>query len=209
MSEGVDISHWQGTINWTSVAAAGKKFAYMKATESTDFVDPSYTTNRAQARAAGLLVGAYHFAQPSVTAGDAVAQADHFIATAGLSHGDLLPVLDLERTNGIGTSALTQWVQAYMSRILARTGLHAVIYVSPNFWLNYMANTTWFADNGYTVLWIANWISGVAPTVPGNSWSGHGWTFWQYTSDGIVPGISGRVDLNRYNGKNFTRVLIP
>ena len=64
MSEGVDISHWQGAIDWTKVAAAGKKFAYMKASESTDFVDPNYTTNRAQARAAGLLVGAYHFAQP-------------------------------------------------------------------------------------------------------------------------------------------------
>ena len=209
MTEGIDVSNWQGTINWTSVAAAGKKFAYIKASESTDYVDPYYPSNRSHAKAAGLLVGAYHFAQPSAVAGDAAAEADHFLAAATPTHGELLPVLDLERTGGLSPAALTSWVQAYMGRVLQQTGLHAVIYCSPNFWKTYMGDTTWFAANGYSVLWIAHWTTATAPTLPGSAWNSNGWTFWQYTSSGVVPGITGRVDLNRYNGKVLTRVLIP
>jgi lysozyme len=63
--------------------------------------------------------------------------------------------------------------------------------------------------NGYDILWVAHWTTGVAPIVPGANWGGDGWTFWQYTSDGVVPGITGRVDLNRYHSKDFKPVLIP
>jgi GH25 family lysozyme M1 (1,4-beta-N-acetylmuramidase) len=209
IAEGIDVSHWQGTIDWAQVAASGKKFAYIKASESTDFVDPAYLVNRGNARAVGLYVGAYHFAQPSTTAGDAVAEADHFLAVAAPTHGDLFPVLDLERTGGLSQAALTSWVQAYMGEILARTGVHAVIYCSPTFWKNYLGDTAWFAQNGYDVLWVAHWTAASSPTVPGGNWGGKSWTFWQYTSDGVVPGITGRVDLNRYNGTNFSRVLMP
>ncbi|MEO8572304.1 MAG: glycoside hydrolase family 25 protein, partial [Chloroflexota bacterium] len=75
MTEGLDVSHWQGPINWPLVAAAGKKFVYMKASEDTVYVDPTYATNRVQAHSAGLYVGAYHFAAPTTTLGDAVAEA--------------------------------------------------------------------------------------------------------------------------------------
>jgi len=208
-TEGIDVSHWQNTINWPAVSAAGKKFTYIKASESTDFVDPLYATNRAQGQAAGLYVGAYHFAQPSTEVGDAAAEADHFVDTATPASGDLLPVLDLERSGGLGQTALTAWVRSYLDRIYQRTGVRAVIYCSPSFWKNYLGDTTWFATNGYQILWIAHWTTASQPTVPGGAWGGNGWTFWQYTSDGSVPGISGRVDLNRYNGTDFTKVRIP
>ena len=209
MTEGIDISHWQGTISWPAVAAAGKKFAFMKASESTDYTDPTYVTNRQQARSAGLYVGAYHFAQPSTELGDAIAEADHFLATATPASGDLLPVLDLERSGSLSQVALTAWVQAYVGRIYERLGVHAIIYCSPNFWKNYMGDTTWFAANGYDILWVAHWTAAVTPLVPGGNWGGDGWTFWQYTSDGAVPGISGRVDLDRYRSKTLTSALIP
>ena len=96
-----------------------------------------------------------------------------------------------------------------MARIYERTGVQGVIYCSPNFWRTNMGDTTWFSDNGYDVLWVAHWTTATTPIVPGGAWGGDGWTFWQYTSDGSVPGISGRVDLNRYNGTNFSRVRIP
>jgi len=208
-TEGIDISHWQGVIDWTKVAAAGKKFAFMKASESTDFVDNTYVTNRAQARAAGLYVGAYHFAQPTTGAGDAVAEADHFVDTAQPASGDLVPVLDLERSGSLSQVALTAWVQAFLGRVYERVGVRAAIYVSPSFWRTYMGDTTWFAANGYDILWVAHWTTGVAPSVPGGNWAGDGWTFWQYTSDGVVPGISGRVDLDRYRSKDLKPVLIP
>jgi lysozyme len=208
-TEGIDVSHWQGVIDWTKVAAAGKKFAFMKASEDIDFVDNTYVTNRAQARAAGLYVGAYHFAQPSTGVGDAIAEADHFIDTATPVKGDLIPVLDLERSGSLSQTALTAWVQAFLGRVYERVGVRAAIYVSPNFWRTYMGDTTWFGLNGYDILWVAHWTAGVAPSVPGGNWAGDGWTFWQYTSDGSVPGISGRVDLNRYRSKDFRPVLIP
>ena len=208
-TEGIDVSHWQNTINWPSVAAAGKKFAFIKASEDTDFVDNMYQTNRAQAKAAGLYVGAYHFAQPSTVVGNGAAQADHFLDTATPASGELFPVLDLERSNGLGTTPMITWVREYLGRIYERTGVRAIIYCSPNFWRNYMGDTTWFAQNGYEVLWIAHWTTAPAPSLPAGGWGGNGWTFWQYTSDGSVPGITGRVDLNRYNGTNLGRVLIP
>ena len=207
-SEGIDVSHWQNAIDWPSVHAAGKRFAYIKASESTDFVDWLYATNRAQAQAAGLYVGAYHFATPNATPGDAAVEADHFVATAAMAPGDLLPVLDLEMSGGLSTPDLQAWVAAYLDRLYQTTGVRGVIYVSPSFWKNYMGDATWFAANGYGVLWIAHWTTSAEPSVPGGGWGGNGWTFWQYTSDGSVPGIAGRVDLNRYKGTDFTSVLI-
>jgi GH25 family lysozyme M1 (1,4-beta-N-acetylmuramidase) len=206
--EGIDVSHWQGTIDWPAVAAAGKLFAYIKASEGISFVDADFAANHAQAKAAGLYVGAYHYARPDATAGDAVAEADHFIDTAQPAAGELLPVLDLEDDGGLSTAALQDWVQAYLGRIHERLGVRGVIYVSPNFWKTDMGDTTWFATAGYPVLWIAHWTDAGAPSVPAANWAGNGWTFWQYTSNGTVPGISGRVDLDRYAGTDFNPVLI-
>jgi GH25 family lysozyme M1 (1,4-beta-N-acetylmuramidase) len=207
--EGIDVSHWQGTIDWAKVRAAGKKFAYIKASEHTSFVDDKYQTNRSRAKSAGLKVGAYHFARPNIGTTDAYAEADHFIETADWTSGELRPVLDLEDTGGLSSSALQTWVKAFLQRIHDRTGVRAVIYVSPSFWSTKMGNSNWFAKNGYEVLWIAHWTTAKSPSVPAESWGGKSWTFWQYTSDGSVPGISGRVDLDRYNGTDLSKVLIP
>jgi GH25 family lysozyme M1 (1,4-beta-N-acetylmuramidase) len=206
--EGVDISHWQNTIDWVSVAKAGKKFAFMKASEDVDYVDPTYRTNRAQAKANGIVVGAYHFAQPSTVVGNGAAQADHFIDTAQPQVGEILPVLDLERTNGLTDPQMIAWVREFLQRVQDRIGVRAIIYCSPNFWKTYMSDTTWFAQNGYQVLWIAHWTTATTPSLPAGGWSGNGWTFWQYTSSGSVAGIGGRVDLDRFNGTSLSRVLI-
>ncbi|HEY4189147.1 MAG TPA: glycoside hydrolase family 25 protein [Candidatus Limnocylindrales bacterium] len=206
--EGIDVSHYQGTIDWARVAAAGKRFAFMKASDSTDYVDPTYVTNRAQAKLQGLKVGAYHFARPDATPGDAIAEADHFIAAAGWGGGDLVPVLDLETTGGLNVANLQAWVSAFLGRIYDRTGVKAMIYTSPSFWTNKMGDTQAFAAAGYKSLWIAHWTTNPSATVPASNWAGNGWTFWQYTSDGAVPGILGRVDLDRYNRADFGPVLL-
>ena len=91
LTEGIDISHWQGTIDWAQVAAAGKRFAFMKASEDIDFVDTTYPANRAAANANGIVIGAYHFAQPDLTPGDAQAEADHFLDTAQIADGRPAP----------------------------------------------------------------------------------------------------------------------
>ena len=71
--------------------------------------------------------------------------------------------------------------------------------------MNVQELATAVADAGYTVLWVAHWNT-TSPSVPGSNWGGKSWTFWQYTSDGSVPGISGRVDLNRYRLSSFDAV---
>jgi hypothetical protein len=180
----------------------------MKASEGTTLVDQTYASNRAQAKAYGLIVGAYHFARPNRTPGDAVAEADYFLAMSQVAAGDLLPVLDLEVNGGLSPVELQEWVKGYLGRIYEGTGARGVIYTSPSFWRNSMADTSWFAANGYRTLWVAHWTSGPAPSVPAWNWGGIGWTFWQYTSSGTVPGISGRVDLNRYNGTDLAPVLL-
>lgn len=207
-TEGIDVSHWQGEIDWTQVAAADKHFAFMKASEDVDYVDPTYGLNRARARAAGLVVGAYHFAQPDATPGDAVAEADHFLDTAAIAQGDLPPVLDLERSGDLTTAQLQAWVRDYLGRIHDRTGVRGVVYSSPSFWSRYLGGTDWFATNGYRVVWVAHWTTALLPTVPASDWAGFGWTFWQYTSSGSVDGITGRVDLDRFAGPDLSPVLI-
>jgi GH25 family lysozyme M1 (1,4-beta-N-acetylmuramidase) len=203
--EGIDVSHWQGPIDWPSVAAAGKKFVIMKATEGTGFVDWMYATNRAGARAAGIPTTAYHFASPDATPNEAVAEANHFVDIAQLADGDLIPALDLEATGGLGTTALQTWVASWLAQVTARLGVKPMIYVSPAFWAKYLGDTRWFADSGYRILWIAHW--GVSsPTVPAQNWGGYGWTFWQYWNCGSVPGIAGCVDLDRYNGTDLEAV---
>ena len=203
--EGIDVSHWQGVIDWGKVAAAGKRFAILKATDSDDFVDDKYATNHAAAKSKGIWTGAYHFARPDATAGDARSEAAWFAGHVNLGAGDLIPALDLEQSGGLSISALQSWVSTFLNEVTTRTGVRPMIYTSPAFWKKYMGDSRALADAGFKTLWVAHW--GVStPTVPASNWGGHGWTFWQYTSDGTVPGITGRVDLDRFNGLDLTPV---
>ncbi len=111
-ADGIDVSHWQGSINWPKVKAAGMQFAFMKATESTTYTDTAFATNWAGAASVGIYRGAYHFARPSTASGSAVKQADYFVSRVGSFQGagTLPPVLDLEATGGLGVTALRTWV---------------------------------------------------------------------------------------------------
>ena len=206
---GIDVSHWQETIDWAQVAASGKRFAIAKATDGQSYVDPMYATNKAGAELNGLVFGAYHFARPDRTANDAVIEADHFVDVAQLQPGNLIPVLDIEKNpDNMSQAEITTWILAWLGRVSERLGVRPMVYTSPNGWLNRTGDTTAVVDAGYTVLWVAHW--GVSePTVPAGDWGGYGWTFWQYTSDGAVPGIQGRVDLDWYETSSFDAVTIP
>ena len=206
--EGVDVSHHEGAIDWRQVAAAGKRFAYIKASEGTAYVDPTYATNRANAEQAGLRVGAFHYAQPDTSPGEAAAEADHFVQTAGFRSGELVPMLDLEVSNGLSSSELETWVAAFLDRVYARTGLRAGIYVSPDFWRSYLADTSAIAAHGYGALWIAHWTTAASPSVPASNWDGQGWTIWQYSDRASVAGISRPADVDRFSGSDLARLMI-
>ena len=206
--EGVDVSHWQGTIDYAKVFASGRRFVIAKATEGIGYVDPSWTTNRTAAPAAGVRVGGYHYARPDLngTISGATGEADWFVSQLDLQPGMLIPALDLEVSGGLSVANLTAWVKAWLGEVTLKAGVAPMIYVSPSFWRTYLGDSAWFAQNGYKVLWIAHWTSASQPTVPASNWGGRSWTFWQYRDDGTVPGISGAVDHDRYNGTDLTRV---
>jgi GH25 family lysozyme M1 (1,4-beta-N-acetylmuramidase) len=207
--DGLDVSHHQGSIDWPRVARAGKQFAYIRASAGTLTEDARYDANIAAARRAGLAVGSYHYANPSATAGDAENEAAWFLEHASFESGDLIPVLDLEVANGLDPDALIAWTRTWLERVTAATGVRPMIYTTPSFWSSGLRNTDWFARNGDR-LWIAHWTKAAAPTVPAGSWGGQGWTVWQSTSSGSVPGISGRVDLDRLGGTTIpTSLRVP
>ena len=201
---GVDVSHYQGLINWPLVAGGAYRFTFAKATEGMTLVDATYPINRAGAEGMGLRFGAYHFGRPagsgaSGIVANGIAQADHFVAVAQPQVGELPPVLDLEVTGGLSSTNLVVWASAFMDEVKALTGVSGFIYASPDFWKSKLSNTSSFALSGYR-LWVAHWTSKTSPLVPAADWGGLGWTFWQWTDCAKVPGFLNCVDGDRYSG---------
>ncbi len=190
---GLDISNWQGAVNWNAmVQAGGLQFCFVKATEGTTYRDPQFSRNWSAMRAAGSWCyrGAYHFGHPGQ---NAVTQAQFFHNTVRPTRGDFQLALDLEVTDGRTPAQVWSWVQAFNAEIRRLTGRSCIVYTSPSFWTSRVGNPT---SNLDMALWIAHW--GVSrPTVP-RAWST--WTFWQWTSSGAWPGTTGRVDMDTFNG---------
>lgn len=184
---GIDVSHWQGTIDWDAVAADGVVFAFIKATEGGDYTDPRFAANWAAARRAGVVRGAYHFFRPQT---DGAAQAAHFLRTVPLAEGDLPPVLDVEVTDGKSAEAVAAGVRTWVQAVEAATGRRPIVYTRASFW------TAQMGSFGAYPLWVAHYRA-AEPNVPAG-WSR--WTFWQHTDAGRVAGIAGDVDLNWFNG---------
>jgi lysozyme len=203
---GVDVSHWNGKVGWRKARAAGVKFVIAKATDGRQFVDSQYARNKAKADELGLRFTAYHFARPSGGVNDPLLEADHFVRTAGLRGRHLVPVLDLEVTGGLGETRLIRWVRAWLERVESRLGVKPMIYTSPSFWRERMGNTRWFANHGYD-LWIAHWHTS-EPRVPAGNWGGAGWSFWQKTDCGRLPGFDGCVDVDLHRGTDIGRLTI-
>ena len=187
-AQGIDVSHYQGTVHWPTVAQAGYSFAFAKATDGLTYTDPQFATNWPGMKAAGLLRGAYHFFEP---ADDAVAQAQFFLRTVQPTAGDLPPALDVET---LGTSAAALWdgVEAWLQTVAAATGVQPFLYLDPSFATQNGAPSTLATYP----LWLAQY--GVdQPTVP-SDWTA--WTLWQHSESGTVPGITGAVDLDLFEG---------
>jgi lysozyme len=185
--QGVDISHYDGMIDWPTAKAAGISFAFAKATEGTTFVDPMFSTNWSGMKAAGVARGAYHFFHADL---DPMQQATFVLQTVGQLDADDLPItLDLETTNGQSEATILANATTFLQAVTQATGKTAVLYVSPSFLSSYAGLA------GYQ-LWIANW--GVnCPDVP-SPWSTY--TFWQTSDSGSVNGIPSTVDLDVFNG---------
>jgi lysozyme len=195
--QGLDVSSVQnarGSISWSRVKGADQSFVFLKATEGVSYTNPYYASNSSGANSAGLLRGAYHYARPDSSAGDAVAEARHFVSVIGTSlAGHLPPALDLEDSGGLSSTALIAWAKSFLAEVEKLTGRVPAIYTGPSFWRGNMANSTAFTRHP---LWIAHYTTG-GPSIPGG-WPAY--TFWQHTSSFRVAGITGDVDHNVFPG---------
>jgi GH25 family lysozyme M1 (1,4-beta-N-acetylmuramidase) len=150
---GIDVSHWDTTINWTNVTAAGVTFAWAKASEGTDFTDGYFTTNEAQAKAAGVLIGAYHFARYDVNIGTngADAEAAFFWSVAKkyikADGAYMMPMLDVEHATGTNfhytKATLSQWVDRWCTSV-SNTAAAAGIAIKPVIYTSSSFAGTWF-----------------------------------------------------------------
>jgi len=192
--KGVDISHYDGTIDWATAHGDGIDFAFAKATESTNFTDPTFATNWAGMKKAGVVRGAYHFFHADV---DPTAQMTYFVqaiqAAGGLEPGDLPPAIDFEVTNNVASGTIEQNLLTAIDALAKATGMKPIVYTSPGF-----ADGIMPAGTGSTsTLWVANWQVS-CPTMP-TAWAS--WSFWQSADNGTVAGISASsVDLDEFDG---------
>ena len=195
---GIDVSHYQGDVDWSKVAGSGIAFTFVKATQGVAYTDPKFAHNIESARAAGLLCGAYHFLEPEK---DGRSQAQHFLSVARPASGDLRPVVDVETIGKGGGTELLGTLRAFLDEVHARTGVDAIIYVSPAFWNDNLAG---LIDAPWpNPLWVAEYEVDTPRTVRKLT----AWSIWQHDNTGNVPGITGKTDLNV--GRELQELQLP
>lgn len=194
--DGVDISNYQtGALDLAAAKRAGVRWVFHKATEGTTYRDPWYPKRRAQAKAAGVPFGAYHFARPSGGAADGLAEAKFFLAYATPAPGDMRPMLDFEDSvvQGWSSAQRTAWVGGFVNEVKRQTGQAPFIYLRSGFDLD---------DHFDCPLWVPAYSdANTQPRIP-RPWKRH--TVWQF-SDGRYGNPNsatgfGHVDLNTMNG---------
>ncbi|MEO6776348.1 MAG: lysozyme [Kofleriaceae bacterium] len=192
---GLDVSGYQGNVNWSSTRSHGARFAYIKATQGTTYRNSYFSQQYSGSYGAGIIRGAYHFATPNTASG--AAQANYFLSHGGGWSKDgktLPPALDLEY-NPYGSACygkthaqMIAWIHDFANTMKARTGRDVVFYTSTSWWTLCTGNSAAFSNNP---LWIPRYGSSVG-ALPA-SWRFE--TIWQYADHGTFVG-----DQNRFNG---------
>jgi lysozyme len=185
---GVDVSTYDGTVDWGKVKAAGNAFAITRVGDGLGG-DNTFDANWAGIKAAGMVRGAYQYFEAG---DDPTTEADVLLAKIGTpADGDLPPTLDLETLDGQSAATVVANVKTWLAYVKMKTGRTPMIYASPGFWPSIGS-----PDLSAYGLWVAHW--GVTcPTMP-TGWSD--WLFHQSSDTGTVSGISSQVDLDVFNG---------
>jgi len=192
---GIDISHYQGVIDWDKLSEAtvdgnSLKFVIIKSTEGTSSLDENFNDNFFQAREYGFIRGAYHFWSNQ---SDARAQANYFLKKVRLQKGDLPPVLDIEhKPKNKSVEDFQRDVLTWLHIVENKYHVKPILYTYYKFKEQYLSAPV-FDDYPY---WIAHYyVEKVEYKGP--------WKFWQHTDAGKLDGIKGYVDLNIYNGSYY------
>lgn len=190
---GIDVSKWQGDIDWNKVAQEGHKFAFIRVSDGLYYIDSYFPQNWSEAKRVGIIRGAYQFFRPNL---DASAQAQLLLDKMGpLEKGDLPPVIDVEDTGNLSPTEVSNQIGTWINYVESRLGIKPIIYSGYYFWKDNVKSLA-FGDYLLWEPWYNDYQT-FCPTVP-DPWTK--WTFWQWTSSGKVSGISGNVDRNIFDG---------
>lgn len=191
---GIDLARFQTSVDWPTARANGVNFAFIKATEGGDILDPMFRDHWAGARRAGVPRGAYHFFYHCRPAAE---QARWFIRNVPKESGALPPVLDMEWTPFSPTcttrrdgATIRREAAEFMNILAAHYGQTPILYTTVDF---FRENELWRLS-GHEF-----WLRSVAGH-PNEVYNGSAWHFWQYSGTGLVPGIDGKVDINVFAG---------
>jgi len=188
---GIDVSYYQGEIDWPKVKAMEEdgvrvKFAIIKATEGVMLVDPYFQRNWREAAKTGIVCSAYHFFRPKKSG---EWQARFFLQTVNFEEGDLPPVVDIEELNGVSPADMRKELKAFLSHVERKTGAKPIIYSGLSFYKDYL--------DGYFEeypMWVAHYYQ------PQLKLESSKWIFWQHSDKARINGINHMVDFNAFNG---------
>jgi lysozyme len=192
---GIDVAKYQGAVDWAKVKASGVAFAVIKATESKGYVDPCFKKNWEGARAAGIMRGAYCFWHPQQ---DPKAQAEHFYETVGdLLPGDLPPTVDVERNDRLSPVTVNERLVVVCKEVAGIFGKTPILYTSAR-----VCKEQGITVGGDCPVWLARYYARQGfrkegPPLP-PQWKR--WSIWQTGYGDGLPGISGDVDRDFWQG---------
>lgn len=189
--EGIDVSHYQGHIDWDAVVQHTEiSYAYLKATEGASLVDDTYSRNLEEARRVGLSVGSYHFYRPNI---DWKKQFNNLTSVVKAEEQDLVPIIDIEHRGSVSSEKFIGDLKNFIAKVTEHYGKKPLLYTYHNFYNRYLVGE--FSDFHFM---IARYRSD-CPTLS----DGKDYIMWQYTATGSINGIRGDVDRSRIMG-NFS-----
>lgn len=191
--DGIDVSEFQGYINYEEVKNAGIEVVYIRSSEGTQFVDPYFRNNYNKAKSEGLKVGFYHYVT-SKTPEEAVFEADFFASVIEGTSPDCLLAMDFENFDGLNSFQVNQIAETFLRRLEQVTNKKAIVYSDA-----YNAGNVFNSNVAEYPLWIAQY--GVEQPELDVNWDV--WTGFQYSDTGIINGINGYVDLDKYTEDIF------
>lgn len=184
---GVDVSKYQGQIDWYQLNNHEVKFAFIKATEGKELVDKEFQNNWQQAKEVGIIRGAYHFYRPNL---DWKIQARNFISQVELEKGDLPPVLDIELVHHRDQLNLLSDIRKWLEVVERHYGVRPIVYTYENYYNRFLLN-----EFRHYNLWIAKY-SHSSPCLEDDA----RWEFWQFSETGELKGVENKIDLNCFFG---------
>ena len=196
--QGLDVSSHQSSVAWSTQYSMGARFAYVKASEGTTYLSPTFTSQYSGARSVGMMRGAYHFALPSISTG--AVQADYFVNNGGGWSPDgmtMPPLLDIEYNPysslgntcyNMSASSMVKWIRDFSNRVLSRTGRLPMIYTTADWWSQCTGNSGAFGNQPLHLASYSTYVGNIP-----NGWGTY--SVWQYSSTGPFAG-----DSNAWNG---------